>query len=132
MRGLKSWNTVMGGDGMDCQIDPTTTKWAYSDLYYGDVRRYTDGFYSGKIAADGTNGINERGAWVTSFILQEGTPSTMFIGYDNVWRSTNIQNANAATVTWSRISSFSNASDIHFLENCISNPAVLYVSKKDG
>jgi hypothetical protein len=81
----------MGGDGMYCAIDPQDPKHAYSNLYYGDVRRYTNGSYSGKIAANGTNGINESGGWVTPFILQEGTPSTMFIGYKNVWRSTNVQ-----------------------------------------
>jgi len=131
MRGNKDWYTVMGGDGMDCQIDPTDTKWAYSDLYYGDVRRYTNGFFSGQIAKNGIKGINEQGAWVTSFILKEGTPSTMFIGYDNVWRSTNVQAA-TASVAWTKVSAFSNSADIHYLENCISAPNTMYVSKKDG
>jgi gliding motility-associated-like protein len=132
MRRGKQWFTVMGGDGMDCQFDPSTTAYGYSDLYYGDVRRYTNGAYSGRIAANGVNGINEAGAWVTSFILREGAPGTMFIGYDNVWRSTNIQAGSAAAVTWTKISSLTGATDIHFLENCISDPNVMYISRKDN
>jgi gliding motility-associated-like protein len=127
-----SWSTVMGGDGMYCAIDPQDPKHAYSNLYYGDVRRYTNGSYSGKIAANGTNGINESGGWVTPFILQEGTPSTMFIGYKNVWRSTNVQASPASGVNWTKISNNlagTNTQNIIHLENSPADPAVLYMSK---
>ncbi len=127
-----NWYTVMGGDGMDCVIDPSDPTWSYSDLYYGDVRRYKNGSFNSKIAADGTNGINEAGAWVTPFILQEGTPSTMFIGYKNIWRSTN---ANAGSVTWTKISNNlggSNSQNIDHLENSMVDPSILYVSRYDN
>ncbi|MCB9245635.1 MAG: PKD domain-containing protein [Flavobacteriales bacterium] len=130
-----AWYTVMGGDGMDCAINPSDPKYAYSDLYYGDVRRYTNGSYSGKIAANGTNGINESGGWVTPFILKEGTPGTMFIGYKNVWRSTNIENASAAGVNWTKISNNlggSNAQNILHLENSPADPEILYMSRVDN
>lgn len=127
-----SWFTVMGGDGMDCEIDPSDSKYAYSDLYYGDVRRYTNGFFSGKIAANGTNGITESGAWITPFVLQEGTPSTMFIGYKNLWRSTNIQNTPSNTVTWTKVSNNlagSNAHNFSHIENSPADPSILYIAK---
>jgi len=130
-----SWYTVMGGDGMDCVINPKDPKYSYSDLYYGDVRRYTNGSYSGKIAANGRNGINESGAWVTPFILQEGTPSTMFIGYKNVWRSTNIENASSGSVTWTKISdnlAGVNNKNITYLENSSADPKRLYMSRSDA
>jgi gliding motility-associated-like protein len=130
-----SWKTVMGGDGMYCQIDPTTDNYAYSNLYYGDVRRYTNGTYSGKIAANGVNSINEGGAWITPFVLQEGTPSTMFIGYKNVWRSTNIKASSAGNVSWTKISNGlagKNNQNIRHLENSAADPAVLYMSRYDN
>jgi len=130
-----SWYTVLGGDGMDCEIDPADPKYGYSDLYYGDVRRYTNGSYSGKIAANGTNGINESGGWVTPFILQEGTPSTMFIGYKNVWRSTNIRNASAGSVSWTKVSNNlagKNNQNILHLENAPADPARLFMSRVDN
>ena len=127
-----NWFTIMGGDGMDCVIDPSDATWAYSDLYYGDVRRYKNGSFNAKIAANGTNGINESGAWITPFILQEGTPTTMFIGYKNIWRSTN---CNAGSVTWTKISNNlggSNSQNIDHLENSIVDPNLLYVSRYDN
>jgi gliding motility-associated-like protein len=129
------WFTVMGGDGMDCAINPQNSTWAYSDLYYGDVRRYKNGFFDGKIAANGSNGINESGGWVTSFILQEGTPTTMFIGYKNIWRSTNVTAASAASVSWTKISNNlagSNSQNIVYIENSPADPNVLYFSRGDA
>lgn len=130
-----AWKTVMGGDGMYCQIDPSTDQWAYSNLYYGDVRRYTNGSSSGKIAANGINGITEGGAWITPFILKEGSPSTMFIGYKNVWRSTNIQSSSSGNVTWTKISdglAGLNNQNIRHLENSPANPDILYMSRYDN
>ncbi len=128
------WYTVMGGDGMDCQINPSDASWAYSDLYYGDVRRYKNGSFNGKIAGSGSNGITESGAWVTSFVLQEGTPTTMFIGYKNVWRSTNVTASSASAVAWTKISDNlggSNSQNIVYLENTVTDPNILYMSRGD-
>lgn len=128
----REWFTVMGGDGMECAIDPSNSSFAYSNLYYGDVRRYTNGRYSGKIAANGTNGINESGGWVTPFVLQEGTPSTMFIGYKNIWRSTNIQASPASNVSWTKVSNNldgNNSQNIRAVENSPANNAILYIAK---
>lgn len=123
------WFTIMGGDGMDCVIDPSDDTWAYSDLYYGDVRRFRNGRYNARIARQGVNGITESGGWVTPFILQEGTPKTMFIGYKNIWRTTNAQ---ASPPTWTRISNNvagSNSQNITCLENSPKDPKILYVAR---
>jgi len=124
-----SWYTIMGGDGMDCVIDPTDNTWAYSDLYYGDVRRFKNGRYNAQIAKNGKNGITESGGWVTPFVLQEGTPKTMFIGYKNVWRTTNCQ---ANPPTWKKISNNvagSNSQNISYLESSPKDPKILYVAR---
>lgn len=129
------WYTVMGGDGMDCAINPYNKTWAYSDLYYGDLRRYKDGFGNGTIAANGVNGINEAGDWVTPFVLQEGKPSTMFVGYKNVWRSNNVDTTSASQVKWTKISNNlagSNGVNVQHLENSIVDPERLYMSRHDN
>ena len=128
------WYTVIGGDGMDCVIDPTTASYAYSELYYGDIRRIKDGRSQGTIAKNGVNGISESGGWVTPYVLREGTPSTMFVGYKNIWRSTNIQANSRTSVSWSRISNNvagSNSSNIAVLENSSANSNILYVARSD-
>lgn len=128
------WYTVVGGDGMDCVIDPTTATWAYSELYYGDIKRIKDGYSQGTIAKNGVNSITESGGWITPFVLREGTPSTMFVGYKNVWRSTNIQASSISSVSWSKISNSvagSNSYNITALENSSANSDILYVSRSD-
>ena len=126
------WYTVVGGDGMDCVIDPTNENFAYSALYYGDVRRVKNGYSQGTIAKNGKNGITEAGGWVTPYVLREGTPSTMFVGYKNIWRSTNIQAASVNSVTWTKISNNvagSNTANITYVENATANSDILYVSR---
>ncbi len=127
-----NWYTIMGGDGMECAIDPQNTSYSYSNLYYGDVRRFTNGNYSGKIAANGTNGITEKGGWVTPFVLREDLPSTMYIGYKNVWVSTNIQASSASTISWTKVSNNlagNNSQNITYLENNPADPSILYLAK---
>ena len=129
------WFTVMGGDGMDCEINPQDATWAYSDLYYGDVRRYKNGYYNGTIAKQGVNGINEQGAWITPFILQEGNASTMFVGYKNIWRSNNVDTTSANLVKWTKISNNlagSNSQNVLHLENSPADPERLYMSRYDN
>ena len=128
------WYTVVGGDGMDCVIDPTTATYAYSALYYGDIRRIKDGRSQGTIAKSGVNGISESGAWVTPYVLREGTPSTMFVGYKNIWRSTSIKASSRTSVSWTKISNNvagSNSSNIAAIENSSANPDILYVARSD-
>ena len=128
------WYTVIGGDGMDCAIDPTNSTWAYSELYYGDIRRIKNGYSQGTIAKNGVNSITESGGWITPFVLREGTPSTMFIGYKNIWRSTNIQATSTSSVSWDKISNNvagSNSYNITALENSPANSDILYVARSD-
>jgi gliding motility-associated-like protein len=125
------WFTVMGGDGMDCVIDPKDDTYAYSDLYYGDIRRYVNGYYSATIGKNGKNGITESGGWVTPFILQEADPKMMIAGYKNVWIT---PDARANSITWTKISDNlggSNSSNISHLENSIADPERLYVARSD-
>lgn len=97
-----SWTTVIGGDGMECIIDPIDTTTIYGALYYGDIRRKIGAGAFNTIAKSGTNGITESGGWVTPYELQPANNNTMMVGYKNIWRSTNVRNA---TPTWTRASS---------------------------
>ncbi len=126
------WFTVVGGDGMDCVVDPSDVNYAYSALYYGDVRRIRNGYSQGTIAKNGKNGITESGGWVTPYCLREGNPGTMFIGYKNIWRSTNIKATSVNSVTWTKISNNvagSNGQNIIHVENSPANSDILYVSR---
>lgn len=121
------WVNVNGGDGMECAFDPTDNTYSYSTLYYGPVYRHTNNNYDGQIAGNGVNGITESGGWVTPFVIDHNDGNTMFIGYDNIWRSTNIKASSTGSVTWTKISNI-NANDFDGMAQSDANTNILYVS----
>jgi PKD repeat protein len=130
-----AWTTEIGGDGMECIIDPTTDSYCYGELYYGNIRRSSNGglsFYT--IADDGTNGIDESGAWVTPYILHDIDPNTMFVGYKNVWRTNNVKEIASSGVVWTKISdnlAGINNKNITVLEHSPANSDMLYMARSD-
>jgi hypothetical protein len=115
--------TYYGGDGMDCQIDPTDHRIVYGSYVYGRIYRAVDRYNAPTVGANGTGGINEGGNWLTPFVLREGDPATMFAGYQNVWRSGNIRTGNPAT--WTRLST--GFGGVRHLESSPANNRMLYV-----
>jgi PKD repeat protein/photosystem II stability/assembly factor-like uncharacterized protein len=125
-----TWATEIGGDGMECLIDPNDTNFIYGALYYGDIRRSNNnGLSFSQIADNGLNGINESGAWVTPYTLKSNDPNTMFIGYKNVWRSSNVKTASTSSIVWTKISTFGTTTNLSDIESSIADPNILYVSR---
>ncbi len=122
-----NFTTIYGGDGMECAIDYTDPNYRYGELYYGSIFRTTTGSGYSTIK----NNISESGGWVTPFILHKTVPSTMFAGFVNLWRTTNVKATSSASISWTLISS-------GWTGNCIAleqSPAdvnVLYVSTSDA
>ncbi len=121
------WVSVGGGDGMECAYDPTNGSYSYSTLYYGSIYRNMNHIGGGQIAGEGYNGITEGGGWVTPFIIDHYDGNTMFVGYDNVWRSTNIKNQYTGGVQWTKISNI-NSNDLDVLAQSYVNTNILYTS----
>jgi len=121
------WIAVNGGDGMECAFDPTDHRYSYSTLYYGPVYRHFNHSNQGQIAGNGSNGINESGAWVTPFVIDHQNPNVMFIGYKNIWRSTNIKAGNPSSVSWTKISTMS-SSNMSVLGQSRANTDILYAA----
>jgi photosystem II stability/assembly factor-like uncharacterized protein len=121
------WINVNGGDGMQCAFDPTSNDYSYSTLYYGPVYRHINQGDGDQIAGNGVNGIDESGGWVTPFVIDHVDGNIMFIGYDNVWRSTNIKTPNTGNVTWTKISNL-NVNNFEEMAQSDANTNILYVS----
>jgi len=122
-----NWTAIGGGDGMECAIDQSDPTYRYTTVYYGAINRVI-GTNASQIAGNGVNGINEEGAWVTPFVIDENDPNTMFIGYKNIWRSENIKNPSPSGVKWKKISSITTA-NCDVLEQSPVNTNIVYVSK---
>ncbi|HLN52959.1 MAG TPA: PKD domain-containing protein [Lentimicrobium sp.] len=121
------WVSVGGGDGMECAYDPTDDVYSYSTVYYGSIYRNQNHNGVGQIAGEGVNGITEGGAWVTPFLIDHEDGNIMFVGYDNVWRSTNIKTQYTSNVQWTKISSI-NASDLDVIAQSYANTNIIYTS----
>ena len=126
-----NWRTEIGGDGMESAIDYTNSAYMYGELYYGAIRRSTNNGYSfSSIAGNGVNGITESGAWVTPYVLHETDPNTMFIGYRDIWRSTNVKASSSGSVAWTEISSnLGGSGTFRVLEHNEANGNILYAAK---
>jgi PKD repeat protein len=127
------WLATGGGDGMECAIDYTNPSYTYHTIYYGDIFRKYNNTSEVKIAGNGTNGITESGAWVTPFILSKSNHRSMFVGYKNVWRASNV--LPGGSVHFDKISdnlAGSNGSDMAVLEHCSADSNILYAARSDN
>lgn len=119
------WKTVMGGDGMDCAIDPVDPSYSYGEYYYGAIDRIKNNSNNqGSIVG----GISEQGAWVTPFLISYADANTMFVGMKGVWRTNNVKASSTSQVQWTKITSFS-GSNCDMLEQSDANPDILWVGK---
>jgi photosystem II stability/assembly factor-like uncharacterized protein len=96
-----NWNHTLGGDGMECAIDPTNSSYVYAEVYYGDVSRSTNGGASSQGITGSISG--EEGDWVTPFEIHRSNSNVMFLGYKNLWKTSNLKANSAFQVNWRSI-----------------------------
>jgi len=121
-----TWSDVKGGDGMECIVDYTTDNVQYASYVNGDLARTTNGWNSSTdITYDGTNpinGLNETGAWVTPYVIDPSNNQTLYVGMDNVWKTTDKGNS------WTKISTMSSSGKIRSMAIAPSDNQTLYVA----
>jgi photosystem II stability/assembly factor-like uncharacterized protein len=127
------WKRKGGGDGFECAYDFSDPNYRYGSIYYGEVYRTTPEVVNEKICGFEVLDITEEGAWNTPYLLQKQDPTanTMFVGLKNLWRSFNIKHAEKDSIVWQKISEnlFNNTTNINELEDCMSNPNIMYLAK---
>lgn len=123
------WSGIRGGDGMDCAWDGQDANYSYGALYYGNITRFYKGSHDITVANNGVGGINETGDWVTPYCLRKDNSATMFVGYKNIWRNTNIK---GGTMSWTNITNNGNGNNIRCVENSPAKPGILYYSRYDN
>lgn len=108
--GGTSFTEVLGGDGMQCFIDRTNNNNVFASIYYGDLYRSTNGgtSFSYIYTVPG-------GDWVTPWMQDPVTATTLYAGGTSVYRSTNTGTA------WTAISASLNIGTILQLDVAPSN-----------
>ncbi|MFP4529433.1 MAG: WD40/YVTN/BNR-like repeat-containing protein, partial [Candidatus Kapaibacterium sp.] len=81
------WKNVRGGDGMECIVDYTNSDYVYVSIYNGDFVRSTDGGESFEKMINPED-FGEEGAWVTPMAMDPNDPKVLYVGYYNVYKST--------------------------------------------
>lgn len=118
-----NWYITVGGDGLECAIDPTDNNYQYGSYVNGVIRRSTNGGWNwGTISGS----IPETGPWLTPYTLQPGNPDVMIAGYVSLWRSSNVKSAGP---TWTNVQTFASSTirDIHFAD-----ANTVYASRSNG
>ncbi|MGZ3931366.1 MAG: WD40/YVTN/BNR-like repeat-containing protein, partial [Bacteroidia bacterium] len=112
------WLGTMGGDGMDCFIDRTNDNVMYGEQYQGSLNRTTNG---GASWTGITTGITGTGAWVTPWHQDPAVANTIYVGIQQMFKSTN-QGTN-----WTQIGTMGGTSSVVEFAIAPSNPQVIYV-----
>ncbi len=76
---------MLGADGMDCMIDHTNSLILYNSTQNGGLNKSINGgsSFGGIVPAGAT------GSWVTPYVMDPLTSTTIYGGYSDVYRSTN-------------------------------------------
>jgi photosystem II stability/assembly factor-like uncharacterized protein len=83
--GTSDWQNVLGGDGLQCEVDPTNSLLVYASSQGGNINRSTDG---GDTFTNGTNGIgSERTNWNAPVEHDPVTSQKLYTGTYRVYRT---------------------------------------------
>jgi photosystem II stability/assembly factor-like uncharacterized protein len=81
------WTPMIGGDGMECAIDPVNPDYMYGEIYYGSMYRTTNGTDG---PSSNWNGIGPGGGrWVSPFVLHPTISGILYLGANFIQKSTN-------------------------------------------
>lgn len=122
-----TWYDVKGGDGMECIIDPTDNNYQYGTYVEGEIERTTDGWSTPENSTIISNNIADGsgGWWVTPYTLDPNNSQTMYVGYADVWKSTNRGDS------FTKISTMNSSSQkLRSLAVAPSNSSVIYAADK--
>ncbi len=96
-----TWRDPKGGDGMECIIDYTNADIQYATYVNGEIERTTNHWaqwWTNVKISDNIPGGNT-GAWVTPYIMDPIDHNTLYVGYADVWKTTDKGDS------WTKISS---------------------------
>ncbi|KAA0229397.1 hypothetical protein EDS67_11945 [candidate division KSB1 bacterium] len=114
------WDSFMSGDGAECLVDRTNSNIVYSATQRGSLKRSSN---AGVTWSSIKNNITETGAWVTPYVMDPVSNTTLYAGYVNVWKTT------SSGGSWTKLSTFANTATIVDLQVAPSDANYIYVTK---
>lgn len=123
-----TWTDELGGDGMQCAINPFDADVMYGSVYYGEFSRSTNGGSNWTNISSNLPGCSANcptGAWVTPFTLDSLNSTTLYIGMKELYKSTNQGN------TWTTISSGQSSSNLSYVNIAPSDSDYIYMGRSN-
>jgi PKD repeat protein len=121
MRGNnRAWVDWLGADGMETFVDWNNANILYGTSQYGSMYRSTNQGNSRSSISKPPD--VEDGAWVTPFEQDPQVANTIYVAFEDVWKSTN------SGGSWTKISDFANG-NMNQMKLAPSNNQRIYVSR---
>jgi len=117
IRKTTGWIDWIGADGMEAAVDPTNAQIIYGSSQNGSFYKTTNGGTS----FSSLNTPSSNGVWTTPFVIDPNVNTTLYVGYDELYKSTN------SGSTWTAISSIG-IGDLNYIEVAPSNSNYIYIS----
>jgi PKD repeat protein len=123
-----TWTRVIGGDGMECIIDFSNANIMYGELYYGNIRKSTNGGASfTTIVNTGGTGVNSNGNWVTPYVMSPSNNQELLVGKGAMYKSTN------GGTTWTTLGATTGGSgNMVGIAYAPSNTQIIYCHKQNA
>ena len=113
-----AWQDVIGGDGFECAIDYADNNTLYGEGTYGSLKRSTN---HGASWSPIVTGLGGTATWCTPFAIDPNVSSTLYVGYQDVYKSINKGTA------WTKISNWAGTS-LESLTLAPSNSSYIYAA----
>lgn len=123
-----NWSTIFGGDGMDNCLNPSSPNEIIGSSQYGNFKYSNDNGNSS--FAPFTNVNNEQAEWTTPIIADYNTPGVMYIGNENIVKSTDGGQSWSPLATLYTNSLTLQNTEISALAISNSNSQVLYAARR--
>lgn len=114
-----TWYEWFGGDGMDCHLNWTIPEIWYGNWQYGGMRKTMDFGQSITTAKPNTS----NGDWVTPTVLDRCNESSLFAGFDTLYKSTDHGD------NWTIMEDFSFLGNIRHMTIAPSDSNYLYLAR---
>lgn len=119
------WAQVNGGDGMDCSIDPENPDNIYTSTQYGNIFRSNNRGNSFVRISGPDIFQNETANWVTPFEINPKNSKSVFVGYRNIYKSTNYGSS------WIKLTSFTNSAPINLISISELDTNIMYMAVRN-
>ena len=123
-----NWINFIGGDGMDCMINPDNPDIVYGSSQYGSLVRSDNG--GGSFKGIRPNAGSERGEWTTPMIQDKNNPNIIFTGFGNVYKSVNKGDSYTKISSFPNVAGYNCPAEITALAMYPENNKTLYAASR--